>query len=92
MSYVMGTISVPLGSVTPLFRIPSGLCNVSFWNNNTAATVYVGASTSVTFSNGLTCHSLPTGFFSYVSSGGAQFYATAATSPGTISYLIVTDQ
>jgi hypothetical protein len=92
MAYVMGQIAVAGGSVVPLFRVPAGLCNVTFWNNTAAATIYVGTSTAVTSSNGLVCHSIPTSFFSYVSSGGAQFYGTVSTGPGTLSYIITTDQ
>jgi hypothetical protein len=92
VAYVMGQIPVAGGSTVALFRVPSGLCNVTFWNNTPTATVYVGTSTAVTSLNGLVCHSIPTNFFNYVSSGGAQFYGTVATGPATISYIIVTDQ
>jgi len=88
----MGQVTVTGGNTVPLFRVPAGLCNVTFWNNTPAATIYVGSSTSVTAVNGLVCHSIPTNFFSYVSNGGAQFYGTVASGPGTISYIIVTDQ
>lgn len=90
----MGQIVVSTGTSgpVPLFRMPAGLANVTFWNGSLTGTVYVGTSTAVTSANGLTCHSIPTSFFNYVSSGGAQFYGTAATAPGTISYIIVTDQ
>jgi hypothetical protein len=88
----MGSIVVTGGSTVPLFRVPAGLCNVSFWNATPAATVYVGTSTAVTSANGLVCHSLPTNFFSYVSSGGVQFFGTVSTGPATLSYMIVTDQ
>lgn len=92
MAYVMGQVAVAGGSVVPLFRVPAGLCNVSFWNNTPTATVYIGSSTLVTSSNGLICHSIPTSFFSYVSSDGAGFFGTVATGPATVSYIIVTDQ
>lgn len=88
----MGQIVVAGGSTVPLFRVPAGLCNVTFWNNTPAATIYIGSSTSVTASNGLVCHSIPTNFYSYVSSPGAQFYGTVATGPATLSYMIVSDQ
>lgn len=92
MAYIMGQVPVAGGSVVPLFRIPSGLCNVTFWNNTPTATIYVGSSTTVTAANGLTCHSIPTNFFQYVSSSGGQFWGTVASGPGTISYIVVTDQ
>lgn len=79
-------------TVQPMFRMPAGLCNVTFWNNTAAATIYVGSTTAVTSANGLVCHSIPTNFFQYVSSGGVQFYGTVSSGPATISYIIVTDQ
>lgn len=92
MAYVLGQVVVSGGSVQPLFRVPASLCNVTFWNNTLAATVYVGTSTAVTAVNGLVCHSIPTSFNSYVSSGGAAFYGTVTTGPATLSYIIVSDQ
>ena len=92
MAYVLGQVTVSGGSVQQLFRVPASLCNVTFWNNTPAATVYVGTSTAVTALNGLVCHSIPTSFNSYVSSGGATFYGTVTTGPATLSYIIVTDQ
>jgi hypothetical protein len=90
--YVMGQVTVTTPNTQALFRLPAGLCNVTFWNNTPTASVYVGTSTAVTAANGLVCHSIPTNFYQYVSSGGAQFYGTVATGPATISYIIVTDQ
>lgn len=92
MAYIMGQVVVTSPNTAALFRLPSGLCNVTFWNNTPAATIYIGSSTTVTATNGLVCHSIPTSFFQYVSSGGTQFYGTVSTGPATISYMIVTDQ
>ena len=95
MAYVFGNISVSSGSTVPLFVVPSGLCNVTFWNSSTAASnvVYVGTSTVLTSSNGLQCHSIPTSFFNYVSSKGATFYgANTSGTTGIVNYAIVTDQ
>ncbi|HEV2354825.1 MAG TPA: hypothetical protein VGR89_11305, partial [Puia sp.] len=61
VAYVIGQISVASATV-PVFTIPAGLCNVTFWNP-AAGTVYIGTSTAVTTSNGLQCHSIPTSFF-----------------------------
>jgi len=91
MTYVMGQATCPTGSVNSLFTVPPGLCNVTFWNVS-APTVYVGTSTAVTSLNGLTCHSIPTSFFSYVSSRGTTFYGTASSSGALVNYVIVTDQ
>lgn len=92
MSYVMGQAAVGSTSTVPIFTIPGGLCNVTFWNTSTP-NIYVGTSTAVTSSNGLVCHSIPTNFFTYVSSKGAVLYGanTSATS-GIVNYVIVTDQ
>jgi hypothetical protein len=93
MAYVMGSVVVSTGQAPiPLFNVPPGLCNVTFWNNALTGTVYVGTSTAVTSNNGLQCHSIPTNFFSYISNKGATFYGTAATQAGTVNYIIVTNQ
>lgn len=94
MAYIMGAVTLsPTSGMTPLFNVPPGLCNVTFWNSNTA-NCFVGTSTSVTTANGLQCHSIPTNFYSYISNRGATFYGTIATNGGTavINYLIVTNQ
>jgi hypothetical protein len=68
---------------------------VTFWNSSTSATnvVSVGTSTAVTSANGLQCHSIPTSFFSYVSSRGTTLYgANTSGSVGLINYVISTDQ
>lgn len=91
MAYVMGQVSV-VNSTAALFTIPSGLCNVTFWNVS-AVNVYVGTSTAVTTTNGLQCHSIPTSFNNYVSSKGATFYgANPTASTAVVNYIIVTDQ
>lgn len=87
----MGQISVAsTAGIAPLFRVPAGLCNVTFWN--TASTIYISSGTTVTATNGLQCHSIPTSFYSYVSSGGAQFYGTVPSGTAVVNYIIVTDQ
>ena len=88
----MGQVTVPNASTVPLFTIPSGLCNATFWNLS-AANVYVGTSTAVTAVNGLQCHSIPTSFNNYVSSKGATFYgANTAVTSAVVNFIIVTDQ
>jgi hypothetical protein len=91
MAYVMGQATVPTGTCATLFSTPAGLCNVTFWNVS-AGTVYTGTSTSLTTSNGLQCHSIPTNFFTYVGSKNATFYGTCPTAGGaTVNYIITTD-
>lgn len=95
MSYVMGQITVAsTAGVVPLFTLPPSLCNVTFWNSatGTTGTIYVGSSTTVTATNGLQCHSIPTNFISYVSTGGATFYGTVPSGTAQVNYIIVTDQ
>lgn len=87
----MGQVSVAANTL-PLFTVPAGLCNVTFWNVS-AVNVYVGTSTSVTTTNGLQCHSIPTSFNNYVSSRGATFYgANPTASTAVVNFIIVTDQ
>jgi hypothetical protein len=39
------------------------------------------------------CHSIPTNFFTYVSSGGATLWgANTSGSPAVVNYILVTDQ
>lgn len=92
MAYVMGQVTISNASTAPLFTVPSGLCNVTFWNIS-SGTVYVGTSTAVTTTNGMQCHSIPTSFFSYVSSKGATLYgANTSGNAATVNYVISTDQ
>ena len=92
MAMVMGQVTVPTASTTSIFRVPSGLCNATFWNLS-AGTVFVGTSSAVTTSNGMQCHSIPTNFFTYVSSGGATLWgANTSGSAAVVNYIIVTDQ
>jgi hypothetical protein len=88
-------MTVATGTTAALFTIPPGLCNVTFWNSSTVASnvVSVGTSTAVTSANGLQCHSIPTNFFSYVSSKSATLYgANTSGSTGFINFVISTDQ
>lgn len=92
MAYVLGAATIASGGgVAPLFVVPPSLCNVTFWNNTTG-TLYIGTSTAVTVNNALQCHSIPTSFFSYASSGPATFYGTVASGTAVINYIISTDQ
>lgn len=86
----MGQATCPTGAINPLFTLPAGLCNVTFWNVS-APNVYVGTSTALTSVNGLQCHSIPTNFFTYVGSKGAVFYGTASSSGAVVNYIIVTN-
>lgn len=92
MAYIMGQATCPTSSTSPLFTVPAGLCNVTFWNVS-APNIYVGTSTAVTSTNGLVCHSIPTNFFTYVGSRGATFYGANpnAGTAGSVNYIISTD-
>lgn len=90
MAYIMGQVNV-VSQTVPLFTVPAGLCNVTFYNL-ASGTVYIGTSTAVTTANGLQCHSIPTNFFTYVGSRGATFYgANTTATTATVNYIIVTD-
>lgn len=92
MTYVLAQVAVSNASTVPLFTVPPGLCNVTFWQLG-AGTVFIGTSTAVTTSNGMQCHSIPTSFSSYVSSKSVTFYgANTSGLPGTVQYIMVTGQ
>lgn len=92
MAYVMGQATVPTTSTVPLFVVPAGLCNVTFYSLS-APTVYVGTTSRVSATSGLQCHSIPTSFVNYVSSSGATFFgANPSGSPASVNYIIVTAQ
>lgn len=87
----MGQINV-VNTTAPIFTVPSGLCNVTFWNVSNV-NVYVGTTSRVGTVNGLQCHSIPTSFSNYVSSSGTTFWgANPTASTATVNYIIVTDQ
>lgn len=90
MTYVMGQVSIVTGTgVQPVFTVPAGLCNVTFWN--TASTIFMGSGSAVTATNGMQCHSIPTNFFTYVGSRGATFYGTVPSGTAMVNYIISTD-
>lgn len=94
MAYVMGQVAVASNTV-PLFTVPSGLCNFTFYQaNNTTIPTYVGTSTALTSSNGMVCPVAPgVPFQNYVSSKGATFYvANTSATTVTVSYFMSTDQ
>jgi len=76
----------------PLFTVPSGLCNVTFYSLS-VPTVFVGTSNKVSAVSGLQCHSIPTSFVNYVSSSGGTFWgANTAATPASVNFIIVTAQ
>jgi hypothetical protein len=90
VSYIMGQVNV-INTTAPIFTVPPGLCNITFWNVS-GTNVYVGTSTTASTVNGLQCHSIPTSFFTYVGSRGATFYGANPTSgTATVNYILTTD-
>jgi hypothetical protein len=88
----IGQWSVPASATVPIFTIPPGPVSVTFWNAGTQA-CYVGASTSVSTTNGCQCHSIPTQFNTWPFSKGQQLYATTGNgTAGTIQYIVSTGQ
>jgi hypothetical protein len=88
----IGAWSVPASSTAAIFTIPPGPVSVTFWNVGAQA-VYIGASTLVSATNGLNCHSIPTTFNTWPFSKGQQLYATTGNSTaGTIQYIVSTGQ
>jgi hypothetical protein len=88
----MGQVPVPGPGTVPLFTVPPGWCNVTFYNISTAA-VFIGTSTALTSGNGLQCHSIPTSVSGYIASKGATFYGcnTASSTTAVVNYIISTD-
>lgn len=92
MSLEIGAWSVPASGTAPIFNIPPGPVSVTFWNVGAQA-IYIGASSAVTISNGLQCHSIPTTFNSWPFSKGLQLWATTGNATaGTIQYIVSTAQ
>jgi hypothetical protein len=82
-------VTVPGPGTVPLFSVPPGLVNVSFWSLSSPS-VFVGTSPAVSPASGMVCHSIPTSLFSYIASKGVTFYgANTAASSATIAYLAV---
>ena len=87
----MGSAQALGANTVALFVVPPSLCNVTFWNTS-ATTVWLGTSVNVNTTNGLTCHSIPTSFTTYVGSKGATIYgANTAASTVSVQYIISTD-
>jgi hypothetical protein len=88
----IGQWSVAASSTAAIFTIPPGPVSVTFWNVGTQ-TVYVGASTTVSATNGLQCHSIPVNFNTWPFSKGQVLYATTGNgTAGTIQYIVSTGQ
>ena len=92
MAIEIGQWSVPASATIPIFTIPPGPAAVTFWNAGTQA-CYIGASTTVSVTNGLQCHSIPTSFNTWPFSKGLQLYATTGdNTAATIQYIVSTAQ
>ena len=88
----MGNATVPSAKTVPIFTVPPGFCNVTFWNIG-VNTVFIGTGTVTTSSNGMTCHSVPTSIDSYLTSTSVTFYgANTAASGASVQYVISSDQ
>ena len=92
MAVEIGAWSVPASATAAIFTIPPGPVSVTFWNVG-AQNVYIGASTLVSTTNGLQCHTIPTQFNTWPYSKGQQLYATTGSATaGTIQYIVSTSQ
>ena len=94
MAYVLGQVNVSVTAATnPLFRIPAGLCNFTFYNSATVP-CYIGTSTALTTTNGFLCPTVVTGYDNYNSSEGTAFYGVVASTASTasVNYMIITNQ
>lgn len=92
MAIEIGQWPVPASSTAAIFTIPPGPVSATFWNVGTQS-VYIGASTLVSTTNGLQCHSIPVNFNTWPFSKGQQLYATTGNgTAGTIQYILSTGQ
>jgi hypothetical protein len=92
MTLIMGQATVPSNSTVPLFQIPPGFVSVTMYNINTS-TVFLGTSASVSPTNGLVMHSVPTSFTGSMTSKAAMIYGANTAGTGTsINYIIDSDQ
>jgi hypothetical protein len=89
MSYVMGTVTVPGNATVPAFTAPPGYCNLFFYQPSQAQSVFLGSSTKVSSTNGLTVTPTPTNTETVVGSSGLTFFATTGNATAaTFCYLI----
>lgn len=92
MAFIMGNATVPASSTVRIFTVPASYCAVTFYNTNTAATVYVGTSSAGTNTNGLVCHSIPVSFQNFIGSKGGDFWATTGGAvPSSVNYIITSN-
>ncbi len=86
MSLSMG--QVPVTGTVPVFTVPPGPVAVTMYA--AASGVYVGTSTALTTSNGMSVSTSPVRFTSFPTSQGAQLYATTGNTSSTVAlyYLV----
>lgn len=68
--------------------LPAGQCNVTFWNPSATGTAYIGSGPTVSASNGLQCHSVPTSFNTYTGNKGIQIYAVSNGTACSVQYIL----
>lgn len=88
MAIIMGQAAVT-GTV-PIFTIPPGPCAVTMYVATGAA--YVGTSTALTTTDGMSVPTTPVTFEGFPGSRGAQLYGTVGTAATTvaINYVVST--
>lgn len=88
MTLITGSATVPSSGTVPLFFIPAGQCNVTFWNLSVTGIAYIGSGPTVSSSNGLTCHSIPTSFYTYIGNKSTQLYAVSNGTACSVQYIL----
>lgn len=74
---------------TAVFTIPPGWCSVTFYSTVATGTLYIGAGTALTSSNGYAVTTSPTSFQAYGTSKGQQLYGiNTAGSTLPVNYII----
>ena len=88
MPLIMGQL--PVTGTVPIFTVPPGPCAVTMYVATGA--VYVGTSTVLTTSNGMSVPTTPVTFTAFPGSRGNQIYATVGTAATTVAihYIVST--
>jgi hypothetical protein len=90
VSVNLGQYTVPSSAATLVFNVPPGAASVTFYS--TAATVYLGMSTSVTASNGYVVTTVPTAFRSFSGSKAQPVWAWNSAAAGVVLNFIVSTE
>jgi hypothetical protein len=87
---ITGSATVPSSSTVPVFTMPPGLCNVTFYQPSAAPqSVWVGTSVNVSKTNGMLVPVTPVNQDSYNATRGVTYYATTGNATASSFYYII---